>query len=207
MATHADTDHIQGLADAARNFAVRAAIFGRMPLKNTESAELQTVLQTRDIELIVIARGDVLTFGDVTIETLHPLRDESPEAVSDNNQSLVLRITYGDRKILLTGDIEREAESELLDAPEFLLTDVIKVAHHGSRTSSTQAFVHASKAKVAVIPVGRESPYGHPHAEVVARWKQSGAKVLTTGENGTISVSTDGRDLQLKTFRKEKIYR
>ncbi len=91
--------------------------------------------------------------------------------------------------------------------PEFLKTDLIKVAHHGSRTSSMQEFINFAKAKVAVISVGRQSPYEHPHEEVVERWRRAGAKVLTTGENGTISVSTDGRDLQLKTFNKEKFYR
>lgn len=107
----------------------------------------------------------------------------------------------------MTGDIEKEAEIELLNVPEFLQTDVIKVAHHGSRTSSTEGFVNAAKAKLAIVSVGRESQFGHPHEEVVERWKTAGAKILTTGENGTISVSTDGRDLQLKTYNREKIYR
>ena len=95
----------------------------------------------------------------------------------------------------------------MLYAPEFVNTDVIKVAHHGSLTSSTQNFVNASKAKLAIVSVGKQSPYGHPKPEVVERWKNAGAMVLTTGENGTISVSTDGRDLQIETFNKEKILR
>ncbi|MCY7347869.1 MAG: ComEC/Rec2 family competence protein [Pyrinomonadaceae bacterium] len=207
LATHADADHIQGLSAAAKNFAVRAAFFGRTPLKNTEYAELNSLLKKRGIEAVTISRGDVLTFGDVRIEVLYPHKDDDAEAISDNNHSLVLRIIYGERKFLLTGDIEKETENELLNAPEFLPTDVIKVAHHGSRTSSTQGFINAAKAKLAIVSVGRESPFGHPHVEVVERWKIAGAKILMTGENGTISVSTDGRDLQLKTFNREKIYR
>ncbi len=207
LATHTDADHIQGLSDAAKNFSVRAAIFGRTPMKNANFAELFNVLQKREIELVKVSRGDILVFDDVKIEILYPTKDENAEAVSDNNHSLVLRLIYGERKILLTGDIEKETESELINAPEFLQTDIIKVAHHGSRTSSTQEFVGAAKAKVAVISAPRESPFGHPHKEVVERWKNSGAKVLTTGENGTISISTDGRDLQLKTFDGKTIYR
>ncbi|MBA4183170.1 MAG: ComEC/Rec2 family competence protein [Acidobacteria bacterium] len=207
LATHADSDHIQGLLDVAKNFRVRAAIFGRTPMKDTEFAELYSVMQKRRIESITISRGDVLTFDAVKIEVLYPEKNDNLEAVSDNNHSLVLRLIYGDRKFLLTGDIEKETETFLLNMPVFLQTDLIKVAHHGSRTSSIQQFVNAAKAKVAVISVGRESPFGHPHEEVVERWKNTGAKVLTTGENGTISVSTDGRDLQLKTFNKEKFYR
>ncbi len=207
LATHADADHIQGLLDAAKNFRVRAAIFGRMPLKNSEFAGLYSILQKRGIESLTASRGDVLTFGDAKVEVLSPERDDSAEAVSDNNHSLVLRIIYGERKFLLTGDIEKETESDLLNTPEFLQTDVIKVAHHGSSTSSAQDFVKASKAKLAIISVGKQSQFGHPKPEIVERWKNAGARVLTTGENGTVSVSTDGRDLQLKTFTKEKIFR
>ncbi len=101
----------------------------------------------------------------------------------------------------MTGDIEKETEKELLANPAFLQSDIVKVAHHGSRTSSTQEFIEATKAEYAIIPVGRKSRFGHPHKEVVERWKTSGAKVLTTGERGTITVSTDGKNLEIQTFK------
>ncbi|MFN0279000.1 MAG: ComEC/Rec2 family competence protein [Pyrinomonadaceae bacterium] len=81
-----------------------------------------------------------------------------------------------------------------------LAADIIKVAHHGSRTSSIQQFIDSVAAKYAVISVGKHSPFGHPHPEVLERWKASGASVMTTGERGTISISTDGRDVEIKTF-------
>lgn len=197
LATHADADHIQGLVDVAKNFKIKAAFFGRTPFNNENFSELYSVLQKRRIEAVKLARGDVLTFGDAKIEVLFPTgRDE----ISGNNQSLVLRIVYGEKNFLLTGDIEKEAERELLETSEFMRSDVIKVAHHGSRTSSTQEFIDAARASIAVIPVGKESPFGHPHAEVLERWKNSGARILTTGERGTISISTDGKDLQIGTF-------
>lgn len=207
LATHADADHIQGLGDAAKNFSVSAAVFGRTPLKNQEFAAVYNVLQKRGVPILTVARGDVLTFGEVKIEVLSPEKSDAADAPSDNNHSIVLRLNFGARKILLTGDIEKETERELLNAPAFVQTDVIKVAHHGSLTSSTEEFVSAAGAKLAVISVGRESPFGHPRAEIIERWKQSGAQVMTTGENGTISISTDGQDLRLETFRKEKVYR
>ena len=207
LATHADADHIQGLGDVARNFKISASFFGRTPQKDANFTELYDVLKRRKIPLQIISQGDVLEFGDVKIEVLYPPKDDSPEAVSDNNHSLVLRINYGARKFLLTGDIERETERELLNTPEILQADVVKVAHHGSKTSSTQNFVENSKAKLAVISVGRYSQFGHPKPEIVERWKNAGAKVLTTGENGTISLSTDGKDLQLKTFNGKIVYR
>jgi len=78
---------------------------------------------------------------------------------------------------------------------------VVKVAHHGSRTSSTSEFVDATDAEYAVISVGRRSRFGHPHREVVDRWSASGTKVMTTGEGGMISLSTDGRDLIVSTYK------
>jgi competence protein ComEC len=197
LATHADADHIQGLSDVARNFKIKAALFGRTPFKDENFAALYSILQKRGIESVKLGKGDVLTFGDVKIEVLSPPKTDE---ISDNNHSIVLRIVFGERKFLLTGDIEKEAERELLQNPEFLQADVVKIAHHGSRTSSTREFIVAARAQIAVIPVGKDSPFGHPHKEVLERWSNSGAKILTTGERGTISISTDGKNLRVETF-------
>ena len=200
LATHADADHIQGLVDVAKNFRVRAAFFGRTPEKDADFVELFQVLQKRNVEILTLKRGDVLNFDGASVEVLFPEADESPEAVSDNNHCLVLRLNFGTKKFLMTGDIEKETERELLQTPEFLRADVVKVAHHGSRTSSIAEFIGATKAVYAIISVGRKSQFGHPHLEVVERWKASGAKVLTTGTRGTISISTDGKDLIINRF-------
>ena len=82
-----------------------------------------------------------------------------------------------------------------------LASDVVKVAHHGSKTSSTENFVTATRPSLAVISVGLTSPFGHPRPEVLERWRRNGALTLTTGERGTITVSTDGHDLKVQTFK------
>ena len=169
LATHADRDHIQGLTDIAKNFRVRGAFFGRTPPKDEDFIDLRKVLNQKEIPAAILSRGDVLTFGDVKIEILYPEADISPEAVSDNNHSIVLRLIYGTKKFLLTGDIERETEAELIRNPTFLEADVVKVPHHGSRTSSTEDFIAAIRAEYAIIPVGKRSMFGHPHEEVVER--------------------------------------
>jgi competence protein ComEC len=110
----------------------------------------------------------------------------------------------GERALLLTGDIEMAGESGLLQALENLRADVVKVAHHGSKTSSTEAFIAAARPRFAIISVGQTSIFGHPNPEVVERWKSSGAQVLTTGNCGTITVTTNGRDLKLETFVKQQ---
>ena len=106
--------------------------------------------------------------------------------------------------ILLTGDIEKLAERALVESNQDLNTTVVKVPHHGSKTSSTDDFVRATNPTLAIIPVGRNSMFGHPHPEVVQRWQANGATVLTTGECGTITITTDGHELSLKRFIEEQ---
>ena len=200
LATHADADHIQGLTDVARNFDVREAFFARMPVSDPEYSELAAVIHKRKIAVSRLSRGDLFNIGGVDVQVLFPENDDSPNAVSDNDHSLVLRLVYGSRAFLLTGDVERKAENAMLATPVYLRADVVKVPHHGSHTSSTQQFIDAVKPQIAVISVGCRSRFGHPHKDVVERWQNSGAQVMTTGENGTISVTTDGSDLVVTTF-------
>jgi competence protein ComEC len=139
-----------------------------------------------------------MRFGEVQVSVLWP---PVTGGGSDNDNSVVLQIKFRERTILLTGDIEKAAERAL--AGQDLKADVVKVPHHGSKTSSTNDFVLATKPTFAIISVGRKSMFGHPHEEVVQRWSSNGATVLTTGERGTITVTTDGHNLELKTFRQD----
>ncbi len=202
LATHADADHIQGLGDVAKNFRIGSAAFGRMPMDDPDYTEVADILRRRGIPSEIVARGETMRFGEVTVQVLYPPGVDDPNSIYDNNHSIVLRIVYRNRTFLMTGDIERQAESDLLAGGESLAADVVKVPHHGSRTSSTQPFIDAVKPKYAIISVGRTSPFGHPHAEVVDRWTAAGVRVLTTGTAGTISVSTDGSDLVVDSFAK-----
>ncbi len=205
LATHAHADHMSGLNDIARNFKVRAALLGRNARDEAEFARFAETLRRERVPVEYVARGDRLKFGAATVDVLWPPRatgDETQE-LSENDASLVLRVRYGARVFLLTGDIERAAEDALGAAGDALQSDVVKVAHHGSRTSSTDSFIKATRPSVAVVSVGHTSPFGHPDATVVARWRAAGAQVLQTGRRGTITVSTDGRDLRVETYARE----
>ena len=183
VATHGDADHIDGLRDVLKNFSVKAALVGP-----------QTPFET-PTHLATIQAGDVMRIGNVDVTVLWPPAEGGG---SDNNNSVVLRIEFGERTILMTGDIEKAAERSL--GGQDLKADVVKVPHHGSKTSSTDGFVLATKPIFAIISVGRNSLFGHPHDEVVQRWQSNGATVLTTGDYGTITITTDGKNLDLKTF-------
>ena len=121
-------------------------------------------------------------------------------APSANNDSVVWRVRYGQRAFLLTGDIEAAAENALVQQPETLRADVVKAAHHGSQTSSTQPFIDAARPAYVVASVGLNSMFGHPRPEVVQRWRASGAQFWTTGQKGLTNFSTNGRDLRVETF-------
>ena len=113
---------------------------------------------------------------------------------SANDNAVVVALRYAGRTVLLLGDAERDAEAALLatDAPA-LRADVVKVGHHGSRTSSGEALVDAVAPRVAVISASARSRYGFPHREVVERWQDAGATVLHTGRDGAVTVTIDGR--------------
>jgi competence protein ComEC len=200
LPTHADADHIDGLNDVARNFKVRGAIVARTPADDHEYTRLAKTMKDAGVPIEKVGAGDVLHFGGVTVDVVWPLASADANAPYRNNDGLVLRIRYGEKTIIFMADVEKETEAALLKLPAELQADIVKVAHHGSRTSSIEPFVAATHPSLAIISVGRTSIFGHPNREVVDRWRASGAKVMTTGESGTIIVITDGKALAISEF-------
>jgi competence protein ComEC len=131
------------------------------------------------------------------VEVLWPCPAFDP-GWDENDNSLVLRITHGTRTFLLLGDAESHTERSL--APRLGRADVVKVGHHGSRTSSTPELVGATRPWLAVMSAGPGNRYGHPHPEVVDRWGESGAHVARTDRDGSVTVWTDGRALRFETW-------
>ena len=199
VATHADADHIDGLNDIARNFNVRSALVARFPQRDAEFGKLLQSLTSNDVGVRAIGAGDELLVGGVSLRALWPHPSEA-RLPSGNNDSLVLRVQYGSRSVLLTGDIEAKTERALVARQARVIADVTKVPHHGSRSSSTEEFVRSTSSKLAVISVGESSVFGHPHPEVVKRWEQNGARILLTGNRGMITLVTDGKTMHYTTF-------
>jgi competence protein ComEC len=135
-----------------------------------------------------------LELSGAQMEILAPAEDYMAEKVG-NNDSLVLRITYGSRSFLLTGDMERGIESRLLASGVNLHADVLKVGHHGSRTSSTERFLDAVSPSVALISAGFENSFGHPHPDVLGRLSARHAAVLRTDIDGLVTARTDGHSV------------
>ncbi len=197
VATHADADHLQGLISIVKNFQVREIFVGSLPADDKDVTAFDAAVRSNRIAVTKLLRGKGFEVGGVNVDVLNPPFDAED---SSNNSSVVLRLNFDTKTFLFTGDIEKSAEIRLLERADLLRADVVKVAHHGSRTSSTQEFVDATDAKYAVIPVGRKSPFGHPHKEVVHRWTRAGARVLTTGERGTVTIKTDGKNIEIQRY-------
>ncbi|MCA1574686.1 MAG: ComEC/Rec2 family competence protein, partial [Acidobacteria bacterium] len=134
VATHAHADHIDGLNDVARNFDVRSALVARTPRKDPEFAKFYHTATARGLPITVVGAGDVLRFTGTTATVLWPHARAKAETQSRNNDSIVLRLQFGERSILLTGDIESLAEAAMLSGDSGFPVDVVKVAHHGSKT-------------------------------------------------------------------------
>jgi competence protein ComEC len=199
-ASHGDADHVEGFGEIVRGFDIGAALKGAPKRSDRPPSAFDRAALSARAPLRTLKRGDALDIDGARVDALSPSSDPPP--MSDNNESLVLRITFGARSFLLTGDIEKEAEARLVESENDLRADVLKVAHHGSRTSSTIEFLKRVKPLHAVISVAKLSPFGHPHPETLARLRTTNASVWQTSECGAITISTDGDDLRVETFAK-----
>jgi competence protein ComEC len=157
---------VQGFSEIARDFAFEMAISAAIEPKDPFPAVVGQARPRRK----QLGRGDRLEIGEAVIDVLAPFVDRDATSLSSNNRSLVLRLTFGKRRFLLTGDIERAIEARLTATVDDLRADVLKIAHHGSRTSSTAEFLARVSPALAVISVASPSPFGHPHPDVLARW-------------------------------------
>jgi competence protein ComEC len=202
LATHAHADHIGGLSDVVGNFEVGQSIVGHVPAADPEYDRFVDALRQRRVPLSSVSAGEQFEIDGVTIEVLWPLPASGSPVTSGNNDSVVLRLRYGSVSIVLAGDIEQAAEDSLVASGVDLRADLLKVPHHGSRTSSTEAFISAVNPRYAVISVGERSRFGHPHVGVVNRYLAHNVKLYQTGRDGLVTVETDGLTLDFRAYRK-----
>jgi competence protein ComEC len=200
--THAHQDHIGGLTAILENFRVGTLWVGR-EVESAALANLEKVARERKIPIVHEVRGNAFSWDGVEAQFLWP--ETPPEEVGPspkNNDSLVLRLKYGDRTLMLPGDAEKQAESAVLDenCEATLRADVLKVGHHGSRNSTMPRFLAAVHPRVAVISAGEDNPYGHPNAELLERLTSAGVRILRTDRDGAVHVLTDGKQLEVSCF-------
>ena len=205
--SHFDADHVGGLASVLDNFRVGELWIAEDSLDFERSRTVMEKAERHGVPVLRMRRGDARLLDGVRFDVLGPSRAMS--RLGRNDRSLVLSAAFGRHRFLLTGDIEKKGEAALLEGLSDGLgsSQVLKVAHHGSRTSTHPLFLNRVSPWFALISAGHRNPYRHPHDTVVDRMRGKGIVVLRTDVEGAISVSSDGKRFQVSTFRRAQLGR
>lgn len=184
--THPHADHLTALPDVLERYEVKNILIAGSESKNSRYQSFLSVAEEQKIPTIIANPSKDIDLGDGTmLDIIWPPRPQK----SLNNSSVVLRILYKDYSILLTGDIEEEVENAILKIGADIRSDILKIAHHGSRTSSSNKFLKEVSPKLALISVGKGNRYGHPSSEVIERLSNKGIEIRTTEDEGALHLS------------------
>lgn len=192
IGTHAHEDHIGGLDNVIQNFDEDKILFPKTTSTTKTFEDFVNAVKSKDKKLYAPKSGEKFTFASSTFEVIAP-NSESYE--SANNYSIVIKLTYKNNSFLFMGDAEKISEDEILQKGYNVNSDLIKIGHHGSSTSTSDGFLKAVDPSYAVICVGKDNSYNHPKKSVMDRLKKYGIKVYRTDEQGTITVISDGENI------------
>jgi competence protein ComEC len=199
--THPDADHLAGLPPLLDRYQVDNVLVTDMAGDSNLYREWETQLGEAQLNPTIGQAGMQLTLGRGVTATLLTPGPATAREDETNNHSVVMRLQMGRISFLLTGDIEASVERNLVSERASLAVTVLKSPHHGSKTSSTEAFLKAINPQIVVISVGQDNDYGHPSPEVLDRYAEHGFIVFRTDEQGTVEFSTDGEQLWVETSR------
>jgi competence protein ComEC len=180
--THPDADHMGSAKELIENFKVGEIIIGGWSEEQYRDMDFVSMARDKKMKMTVLRRGDNWVAGGAPFAVLSPYEKEE----NKNDSSVVLFTELGGLSWLLTGDMGEGGEKELLSTFPQLQADILKVGHHGSKTSSSMAFLEQIQPKAALISVGKDNGYGHPHGDVIGNLEKNGIKVFRTDEDGSI---------------------
>lgn len=196
--THGHSDHMGGMPAVLENFRPRELWVGAEPESDAWRALRQTA-RSNHVAIRKLRREEpAIHVGAATVTVLAPSPDYTPKEQATNNDSLVFDIAYGEQHFLLTGDAELPVEWDLADSGLLEKVTVLKVGHHGSRTSSSEALLEKAQPAFALISAGFENQFHHPHPDVLARLASHHAAVYRTDRNGLVTIRTDGKHLEVE---------
>ena len=201
LLTHGDPDHVGGAVRVLSDFAPRQLWIGVPVPAHRPTADVLDAASRLRVPIDAMRAGDTLRVGNVGLRVLHPPEPDWERRRVRNDDSVVVEIEYRDVALLLTGDISAEVERAIVPQLTAARRRILKVAHHGSRSSSSFELLSAWRPQIAIISAGRGNTFGHPAVEVLRRLETIGATVLRTDLHGQITLETDGTAISLRTFR------
>lgn len=198
--THPEKDHMQGLFDILKKYKADYILWTGVKKEDPEYNEWMKILSEQEkmgAKILISKAGQEIKLGNVLIDTLAPIESVEGKELKDtsNDTGTVSKVIFGKNSFLFTGDISNIAENKIIYLKENILADVLKIAHHGSKYSTSNYFLENVKPKFAVIEVGKNS-YGHPTPEVLQRLNNFGIKVFRTDRDGDIEFVSDGNSIQ-----------
>ena len=205
--THGDPDHIGGAASIARDFRPSEIWYGTYVNNHQPSMQLQSLARKTRATWRWLLAGDRLEIGGVELRVHHPGPADWQRQKVRNDDSLVIELRFEQVSVLLTGDIGREVENELIPTLDLLPTVVLKSPHHGSGTSSSDEFVEKLKPRVVLISCGRANPYGHPVPHVLRRYADTESRVYRSDLDGQVDLTTNGFSIRVETFTGRRVPR
>lgn len=189
IGTHPHSDHIGGLDKVIDEFTVGKIILPPVEHTSRTFEDVLNAISNKGLKITKPVPGDSYSLGDASFTVVAPVSDYGNDL---NNWSVGIRLTYGSNSFLMCGDAESRAEADMLGSGELLSADVLKAGHHGSSTSTSDAFLKKVSPSYVVIQCGKDNSYGHPHKETMEKLKKAGCQVFSTDEDGTAVASSDG---------------
>lgn len=196
IGTHPHSDHIGGLDKVIDTFPVDKVILPPVEHTTKTFEDVLDSIVSRGLKITKPTPGDSYDLGDASFTILSPVKDYGSDL---NNWSVGVRLTYGDNSFVMCGDAENQAEEDIIKNGAVLKADVLKAGHHGSSTSTSDAFLKKVSPSWVVIQCGKGNSYGHPHKETMEKLKKAGCQVLRTDEEGTITAFSDGKTITWST--------
>lgn len=203
--THPDPDHLNGLVEVLKRYPTRKVFYNGVKDNDLIYSEFLKIIEEKKIEKEVVWLGKNFEFKNGKIEIFYPFENLSGlEFKNDNDSSIVFKLTYGKIRILFTGDATKKIEEKLIENNLDLEAEILKVAHHGSKDSTSLNFLEKVKPIYAIISVG-ENKFGHPSLRVLKNLEKIKTKVLRTDQLDDIIFETNGVDLKLKNYERNRI--